>query len=166
MMLQPANAPGRAAQGTPPAAHASEAATEGGAEAPEGGPPSQGGFGGMGMMLLLPLLLFGVIFWMNRGDKKKRAALEGKLKKGDRVVTRAGFVGKLIEVGEREARIEIAPGVNVSIIKTAIEGLYEPVPAGAVKDDKSAKSKGGKADQDKADDDKPSKGGAGGKKKK
>lgn len=146
----------------------------------------------MGMMLLLPLLLFGVIFMMNRGEKKKRAALESKLKKGDKVVTRAGFVGKLGEVGEREARLELAPGVNVSIIKTAIEGLYEPVQPGAGKDDKSgkgkddvfakakagradkdksaddkaAKGKGGKADKDKADGDKPAKGGAGGKKKK
>jgi len=135
----------------------------------------------MGMMLLLPLLLFGVIFLMNRGEKKKRAALEAKLKKGDKVVTRAGFVGKLVEVGEREARIELAPGVNVAMIKTAIEGLYEPVPAGGGKDDKSGKGKddvfakaksgrddkdkGGKADKDKADGDKPAKG-AGGKKKK
>jgi len=128
----------------------------------------------MGMMLLLPLLLFGVIFMMNRGEKKKRAALESKLKKGDKVVTRAGFVGKLGEVGEREARLELAPGVNVSIIKTAIEGLYEPVQPGAGKDDKSgkgkddksgkgkddvfAKAKAGRADKDKSDDDKAAKG--------
>ncbi|RLB45108.1 MAG: preprotein translocase subunit YajC [Deltaproteobacteria bacterium] len=166
MMLQPANAPGRAAQGTAPAAPAAPGDPAAGAEVPEGGPPPQGGFGGMGMMLLLPLLLFGVIFLMNRGDKKKRAALESKLKKGDKVVTRAGFIGKLVEVGEREARIELAPGVNVSMIKTSIEGLYEPPPVGATKDDKSAKSTGGKADKDKADDEKPSKGDAVGKKKK
>ncbi len=151
MMLQPANAPGRAAQGAPPAAHAATAAPGDGAEAPEGAPSPSGGFGGMGMMLLLPLLLFGVIFLMNRGDKKKRAAVEDKLKRGDRVVTRAGFVGKLLEVGEREARIELAPGVNVQMMKSAIEGLYEPVPAGASKDDKSAKARGDKADKDKAD---------------
>ncbi len=77
------------------------------------------------MMLLLPLLLFGLIMLMNRSDKKRRAEVENKLKKGDRVVTRAGFIGKLTEVGEKNVRVEIAPGVVVKMVKQAIEGLVD-----------------------------------------
>lgn len=98
------------------------------------------------MMLILPLLLFGLIILMNRSDKKRRAEVEAKLKKGDRVVTRAGFIGKLVEVGEKNARVEIAPGVVVRMVKTAIEGLADD--EAATKKDAGAKADDGKADKD------------------
>jgi len=87
------------------------------------------------MMLLLPLLMFGLIFFMNRSDKKRRQQVESGLKKGDRVVTRAGFIGKVVEVQDINVRVEIAPGVVVTMIKSAIEGLADP-DAGK-KDDKA-----------------------------
>lgn len=91
------------------------------------------------MALLIPfVLLFGLLFLMNRGEKKKRAQLESKLKKGDKVVTRAGIIGKLTEVSDTRVRVEIAPGVNVSMLKASIEGL-EGGDASA-KDGKSAAS--------------------------
>jgi preprotein translocase subunit YajC len=77
----------------------------------------------MGMMLILPIALIGVIWLMGRGEKKRRAEMEDKLKKGDRVVTRSGITGKVVEMAERTVRVEIAPGVNVTMVKSAIEGL-------------------------------------------
>jgi preprotein translocase subunit YajC len=50
--------------------------------------------------------------------------MEAKLKKGDRVVTQSGLVGKLVDPPEgRHARIEIAPGVKVQVLRTSIAGL-------------------------------------------
>lgn len=95
------------------------------------------------MALVLPfLLLFGLLFLMNRGEKKKRAALESKLKRGDRVVTRSGIKGKLIEVAETTVKVEIAPGVNVMMVKAAVEGLDTSEPATA---SKGGAAKGGGA---------------------
>ena len=131
LMLQPGQAPGRAATGAPPPAAPPPQTGTATATPADGAPPkggSSGGFGGM-MMLLPFLLLFGLIFLMNRSDKKKRAALESQLKKGDRVITRSGLIGKLIENGVRTVRIEIAPGVNVSMLKSAVEGLDTGDPA-------------------------------------
>jgi preprotein translocase subunit YajC len=163
MMLQPADAPGRAGEGAPPAAEAPAAAApaEGTAQ-PDGngaGAQGQGGglFGGMGMVMLVPILLFGVILLMNRGEKKRRTELEDKLKKGDRVVTRSGITGKVIEVAERTIRLEIAPGVNVTMVKNAVEGLDtgdDVKTGGADKALKAAKDTGSK---DKASKDKPAK---------
>jgi preprotein translocase subunit YajC len=135
MMLQPADAPGRAGSSAPP-----ETAPSQPTESPPASAPPAGGGGGlsMGMMLLLPLVLFGIIILMNRGEKKRRAELETKLKKGDRVQTRSGLVGKLVEVGERTVRLEIAPGVNVTMVKTAIEGL-DPGDTDKSKDSKDSK---------------------------
>ncbi len=135
LMLQPSRAqPGDA----PPPPPATEGAP---ADGPGGQAPPTGPFGGMGMMLLLPLLMFGLIFFMNRSDKKRREQIESGLKKGDRVVTRAGFIGKVVEIQDVNVRVEIAPGVVVSMIKSAIEGLADP----------DAGKKDGKKD-DKADD--------------
>lgn len=93
--------------------------------APEGGQPAGGGgsmFGTMSTFLifLLPLAL---IFFMSRGQNKKQKELEANLKAGDRVITRAGAIGKVIDVGPRVVKVELAPGVNVQFLKTAIEGL-------------------------------------------
>lgn len=91
---------------------------------PTGGPAGgAGGFGGMGMMLIMfvPMLL--VIFLLNRSQGKKQKELESKLKKGDRVLVAGGLVGKIAELGSKYAKIEIAPGVKVQMLKTAIQGL-------------------------------------------
>lgn len=92
------------------------------------------------MALVLPfLLLFGLLFFMNRGEKKKRTAFESKLKRGDKVVTRAGIKGKLVELGEGSVKVEIAPGVTVAMVKGAIEALDPgdaPAAQGAFKDSK------------------------------
>ena len=124
-LLQPADslpAPGAAPAAPPPAPVAGTAADAPAGDAP--GPMSPFG-GGMGMMIMLMVTMFGVMWWMGRGDKKRREELESKLKKGDRVVTRSGLIGKLLDVGERKVRLEIAPGVNVSMLKVAVEGLDE-----------------------------------------
>ena len=71
------------------------------------------------LILLLPLLL---IFLTMRGQSKKQKQIEAGLKTGDRVITQSGLIGKIIELGERTVRIEIAPGVNVQMLKSAIQG--------------------------------------------
>ena len=50
--------------------------------------------------------------------------MESKLKKGDRVVTQSGLVGKLVDDLEGVTpSIEIAPGVKVQVLRTSIAGL-------------------------------------------
>lgn len=72
------------------------------------------------LFFLLPLLL---VFMMTRSQNKKQRELESALKPGDQVVTQAGLIGKLLEVGERTVKLEIAPGVNVKVLKASIQGV-------------------------------------------
>jgi preprotein translocase subunit YajC len=94
--------------------------------APAQSPPSAPGGGG-GSMLMMLLVMLPVIFFMlftNRSQQKKQKDMESKLKKGDRVVTQSGLVGKLVDPIEgRHARIEIAPGVKVQVLRSSIAGL-------------------------------------------
>jgi preprotein translocase subunit YajC len=74
------------------------------------------------MMAFLPVVFF--MFFSNRSQQKKQKEMESKLKKGDRVVTQSGLVGKLVDPVEgRHAKLEIAPGVKVTILRSSISGL-------------------------------------------
>jgi preprotein translocase subunit YajC len=87
--------------------------------------------------------------WMTRSQTKKQKELESTLKTGDRVVTRAGIVGKVSKVGETTFELELAPGVHVTFLKSAVEGLHE---AKGVDATKKAEAKGA-GDKPKSDKD-------------
>jgi preprotein translocase subunit YajC len=89
-----------------------------------GPPASEEGSGGFGLLfpilLLLPLIL--VLLWSSRSQQKRQQAAIAALKKGDRVVTQSGIVGKLLEIGDRYAKLEIAPGVKVEVLRSGLVG--------------------------------------------
>jgi preprotein translocase subunit YajC len=113
-------APGRseAPRGTPAQPATGQQQPDGAPQAP---PDSPGA-----MSLLFPLLLllplFLIMFWSSRSQQKKQAAALGALKKGDRVVTQSGLIGKLLDVGDRYAKLELAPGVKVEMLKSGLAG--------------------------------------------
>ncbi|WP_437594760.1 preprotein translocase subunit YajC [Sorangium sp. So ce1000] len=115
--FQPNAAPGRA--GNAPATPVEgQSPPSGGHEAPSS-PFGGGAF--QFLILALPLLL---IFVMTRSQNKKQKQIESSLKAGDRVVTQAGLIGKIVDINPNSPRVklEIAPGVNVQILKSAIQG--------------------------------------------
>jgi preprotein translocase subunit YajC len=80
------------------------------------------------LVAFLPVILF--MFFTSKSQQKKQKELESKLKRGDRVVTQSGLVGKLVEMDQsRHVRIEIAPGVKVQMLRSAITGLDVEDPA-------------------------------------
>ncbi|HEY8946625.1 MAG TPA: preprotein translocase subunit YajC, partial [Polyangiaceae bacterium] len=112
-------------QNVPPAPGREPAATEGApAPAPGGGaPPPDAGFGGILplLVMIVPMLL--LLFFTSRSQQKKHAAAIAGLKKGDRVLTQGGLVGRLVEMGDRFAKLEIAPGVKVEVLKSQVLGV-------------------------------------------
>jgi preprotein translocase subunit YajC len=155
LMLQPGPTPGRDATGaTPPAQppSATGAPDRPGTPAPA---PSSGLLGNLVVMAPI-LLMVVVLFFISRADRKKRQQLESQLKKGDRVVTRSGLIGKLTEVNDSRVRLEIAPGVHVTMLKNALEGLdtgdAASTTSGSKSDKKDDKSKDDKSKDDKSKD--------------
>ena len=71
-------------------------------------------------LMFIPLLIF--MFWQSRSQQKKQEAAVSALKKGDRVLTQSGLVGRLLEIDSRYARIELAPGVKVQVLKSSLSG--------------------------------------------
>lgn len=77
--------------------------------------------------LLFPIALIVVFYFLLIRPQAKRAKEHKKmveaLAKGDEVVTQGGILGKVTEVNEGFANVEIANGVEVKIQKTAVAAV-------------------------------------------
>jgi preprotein translocase subunit YajC len=102
-----------------------------------------GGAGGLQGTVLqfAPLILIFVLFYfMMIRPQQKRAkehqAMLGAVKRGDTVVMSSGIIGKVSKVEDAEVTVEIAPTVNVKVIKSMISEVRtrgEPAPANDAK---------------------------------
>lgn len=95
--------------------------------------PSVGG--DAGLMSFLPIILMFVLLYflmirpqMKRG-KEHKTMLEA-LQKGDEVVAVGGLIGKVVELSEQYATIEIAPETKIMVQRPAIQTL---LPKGTIK---------------------------------
>ena len=86
-----------------------------------------GGAGGQGslMGMLFPLAIFVVIFYffIIRPQKKRQRTqdeLLASLSRGDQIVTIGGFFATIREVKDDSIVVEIADGVKVRILKSAV----------------------------------------------
>lgn len=97
----------------------SDALAQGEAVAPAAGDP---------FMALLPLVLFAVVFYFllirpqAKRQKEHRKMVES-LAKGDEIITMGGMAGRIAEIGENFALVEIADGIKVKIRRTAVESV-------------------------------------------
>jgi preprotein translocase subunit YajC len=94
-----------------------------------------GGGGGGGMMtigyvvVLLAIMYFLLIRPQQKQAREQRDLVQS-LKKGDEVVTQSGIIGRIHTVAEREIVVEVASGVRMRFLKTAVQGKV-PVTAAA-----------------------------------
>jgi preprotein translocase subunit YajC len=119
-----------AEQATPPGAAPPGAAPGAAPEAPGGGAGPGSGFGG----IIVPMVLcFAVIYFIvmlpERKKQKARQAMIRSVKKGDKVITTAGIIGKAVKVDEKEVTLLVSKDndVRMQFMKSAI---HEVIPEG------------------------------------
>ena len=83
---------------------------------------------------IFPLLLVFVIFWflMIRPQQKRMKEHQAQIaavKKGDRVVTGGGLIGKVIKVSDNEVEVELGQGVRVTAVKSTLTQVVDPTAA-------------------------------------
>ena len=85
-------------------------------------------------------LMFGVFYFLIiRPQQQQRKKLQDAitaLKKGDVIVTSGGLVGKVRSVADDELRVELAPNVEVRLMRYAVgevRSKTEPAPANDTK---------------------------------
>jgi len=69
----------------------------------------------------LPFIL--ILFFQSRSQTKKQEANIAGLKKGDRVITQSGLIGRLVSIEGRYAELELLPSrTKVTILRTGLVG--------------------------------------------
>ncbi len=98
-----------------------------------------GGLGGLfgGLEGLLPLvLIFGVFYFLLIRPQQKKAKMHREMllniRRGDKVVTGGGVVAKVVKLqGNDELVVEVAPNVEITVLKHTIMMLRTPPVAAA-----------------------------------
>jgi preprotein translocase subunit YajC len=91
--------------------------------------------GDAGFMGLLPIVLMFVLLYFLMIRPQMKRAKEHKqmveaLQKGDEVLTSGGVVGRITVMGDAYVSLEIAPGIEVSVQRSAVQTL---LPKGTMK---------------------------------
>lgn len=84
-----------------------------------------------GWVQWLPIVGMLLIFWflIIRPQMKRQKEHQQKisaLKKGDKVVTAGGLIGKVVKVDEHYAELDLAQGVRVKAVKSTIGDIIPP----------------------------------------
>ncbi len=80
-------------------------------------------------LVLIALMVFAFYFLIIRPNKKRQQAqlrTLNSLTPGARVLLTSGVFGTLVEVGERQAVLELSPGVHLTVLKQAIARTVLP----------------------------------------
>ncbi len=73
----------------------------------------------------LPILAIFILFYFllirpQQKRAKEHATAIGAIKRGDTVVLSSGMIGKVTRVEDAEVNVEIAPSVNVRVVKAMV----------------------------------------------
>lgn len=71
------------------------------------------------------LAFFFLVMGPQRRKMREHSNLISNLKVGDRIITYSGIYGKISHLEDRKAEIEIADGVNITIVKDAIGSIIQ-----------------------------------------
>jgi preprotein translocase subunit YajC len=85
----------------------------------------------------LPMVLIIIVFYFflirpQQQARKRHTELLSNLKRGDVVVTSGGIIGKIKSVADDEVRLELAPNVDVRVVRSTIADVRsktDPAPA-------------------------------------
>ncbi len=115
------------------------------------GAPVQSVIGSFAPILLMILAFYFLMIRPQQKREAKKKEMLSKLRKGDKVVTASGIIGTVHKViSEDEVSFEIAEGVRIRILKSAVTNLLDkssPLGKNSTEDETSSK----KTDSQKTD---------------
>ena len=103
-----------------------------------------GGFGFLDPQIMMLVLVFAVFYFIvfrpqQQKAKRHREMLQA-LKRGDKVLTSGGILGTVVKLaGDTEVTVEIAPNVQVQIIRATIAECLQPPAAEAANSNQAKK---------------------------
>ncbi len=102
-----------------------------------------GGLMTIGYVVVLLAIMYFLLIRPQQKQAKEHRELVGSLKKGDEVVTQSGIIGRIHTVTDREVMLEVASGVKMRFLKSAVQGKVAQ-PAAAAETPAADEKKEGK----------------------
>ena len=77
--------------------------------------------------MVMVVLIFWILVWRPQGRRMRehQATIMG-VKKGDRVVTGGGLIGKVTKVDDAEVEVELGQNVKVRALKATLSQVIDP----------------------------------------
>ena len=80
---------------------------------------------------VLPFFLMGGIFYFmlwkpQKKQQQERQNLLNSLKKRDKIITIGGIYGTITDISERTVKVEVAEGVEVTMVRSAVSNFQDP----------------------------------------
>jgi preprotein translocase subunit YajC len=86
------------------------------------------------LLILALFALFGMQVFSQRRRVGAHQALLSQLATGDEVITSGGLIGVIVELGDAEVSLEVAPGTVVRLALPAVIGRPRPAAPAASED--------------------------------
>ena len=87
----------------------------------------------LGMLnMAMPIVLMGGLFYFmvwrpQKKEQNARKAMLDSLRKGDAVFTIGGMCGKIADLTEKTVLLEVAEGVKITFLRSAISGKQDAI---------------------------------------
>lgn len=78
------------------------------------------------LILLAAIGLLGYATWQGQRRMKAQLAVQSSLQAGDRVLLTSGMFATVRHLAERSLVVELAPGVEVTVLRSAVQGVTSP----------------------------------------
>tara|TARA_B100001989_G_C24544145_1_gene469571 strand:- start:182 stop:583 length:402 start_codon:yes stop_codon:yes gene_type:complete len=112
------------------------------AEAPSAG---EAIFMNLGMIAVLVILFYVLLILPQQRRFKEHSKMLDGLKKGDKVITGGGLIGKVEKVvDDKEIMIDLGNGMKVTALRSTIQGTADPYLKPAANDSKPEEKNGSK----------------------
>ncbi len=112
----------------------------------------------MGLIVILVALFYFLLIMPQQKRFKEHKAMLDSLRKGDKVITGGGLLGKIDKVvDENEVVLDLGGGVKVTALRSTIQTKNDPILNPAKNDNKGKKEEEKKEDNKKKDEQKDKK---------
>ncbi|SDC48350.1 preprotein translocase subunit YajC [Geotoga petraea] len=82
-----------------------------------------GGFGSIWFIVILFVLMYVILILPQRRQEKKHKEMISQLSRGDKVMTAAGIIGKIVSIQNDRIRISTGDKTEIDITKNAVSAV-------------------------------------------
>jgi len=100
-----------------------------------------GGFGSIWFIVILFVLMYVILILPQRRQEKKHKKMISELSRGDKILTAAGIIGKIISIQNDRIRISTGDKTEIDITKNAVSAVLNKTEQPSNNENKSEEDK-------------------------